>query len=167
MNILSNAIKFTPSQGTVRLSCQIDPETEEVVVTCDDTGIGIPEADLDHLFTRFFRASNASSQAIPGTGLGLAIVRAIVEIHRGRLTLDSVEGKGTTITLRLPWARPAPSPSSSSRVDDALRRACPDDEDLGPVPAEGVPGRPPPQAGPGAGESHPGSFGATKEDISP
>jgi two-component system phosphate regulon sensor histidine kinase PhoR len=146
VNIVSNAIKFTPSQGTVRLSCQIDPETEEVVVTCEDTGIGIPEADLAHLFTRFFRASNASSQAIPGTGLGLAIVRAIVEIHRGRLTLDSVEGKGTTITLRLPLARPAPSPSSSSRVDDALRRACPDDRTLvrdRPAPGRRAGSRPP------------------------
>jgi signal transduction histidine kinase len=104
VNILSNAIKFTPAEGTVRLSCQVDPAAEEVVVTCQDTGIGIPEADLVHLFTRFFRASNAASQAIPGTGLGLAIVQAIVEIHDGRLTLDSVEGKGTTITMRFPRA---------------------------------------------------------------
>jgi signal transduction histidine kinase/CHASE3 domain sensor protein len=102
VNILSNAIKFTPSQGAVWLSCRVDPAADEVVVTCRDTGIGIPQADLEHLFTRFFRASNAASKAIPGTGLGLAIVEAIVEVHHGRLTLDSVEGEGTTITLRFP-----------------------------------------------------------------
>ena len=72
LNLLSNAIKFPPSQGTVRLSCHIDSDTDEVVLTCEDTGIGIPEADLAQLFTRFFRASNATSQAIPGTGLGRA-----------------------------------------------------------------------------------------------
>src|SRR5260370_19378293 len=104
VNILSNAIKFTPSQGTVRLSCHIDSDTDEVVLTCEDTGIGIPEADLAQLFTRFFRASNATSQAIPGTGLGLAIVQAIVEIHVGTLTVDSVEHQGTTITMRFPRA---------------------------------------------------------------
>jgi signal transduction histidine kinase len=109
VNILSNAIKFTPSQGTVRLSCHIDRESEEVVVTCEDTGIGIPEADLAHLFTRFFRASNATSQAIQGTGLGLAIVQAIVETHGGKLILDSIEGKGTTVTMCVPRAR-APRP---------------------------------------------------------
>jgi two-component system phosphate regulon sensor histidine kinase PhoR len=106
VNILSNAIKFTPGQGTVRLCCRLDPAADEVVVTCEDTGIGIPEADLEHLFTRFFRARNAASQAIPGTGLGLAIVEAIVEVHGGRLTLESVEGKGTTISLRFPHAGP-------------------------------------------------------------
>jgi signal transduction histidine kinase len=107
VNVLSNAIKFTTAEGTVELSCRVD--SGEAVVTCRDTGIGIPEADLEHLFTRFFRASNAASQAIPGTGLGLAIVQAIVEIHHGRLTLDSIEGKGTTITLRFPLA-PVPDP---------------------------------------------------------
>jgi signal transduction histidine kinase len=109
VNIVSNAIKFTPAQGTVRLSCDVDPVAEEVVVTCADTGIGIPQADLAHLFTRFFRASNAARQAIPGTGLGLAIVAAIVDIHHGRLALDSTEGKGTTITLRFPKARTDPT----------------------------------------------------------
>jgi len=106
VSIVSNAVKFTPGQGTVRLCCRVDPAADEVVVTCQDTGIGIPEADLEHLFTRFFRASNAASQAIPGTGLGLAIVKAIIDVNHGRLTLDSVEGKGTTVSLRFPHAGP-------------------------------------------------------------
>lgn len=101
-NIVSNAIKFTLRDGTVRLSCVTDPVAGEIVITCQDTGIGIPEADLEHLFTRFFRASNAVSQVVPGTGLGLVIVQAVVDAHGGRLIVDSAEGKGTTVTLRFP-----------------------------------------------------------------
>jgi signal transduction histidine kinase len=112
VNIVSNAIKFTPSEGTVRVSCRVDPVADEVVVTCQDTGIGIPQADLEHLFTRFFRASNAARQAIPGTGLGLAIVQAIVELHHGRLALTSAEGEGTTVVLRFPLARSGASTAS-------------------------------------------------------
>ncbi len=107
VNIVSNAIKFTPRDGTVRLSCATDPVVGEGVVTCQDTGIGIPQADREHLFTRFFRASNAVSQVVPGTGLGLVIVQAVVEAHGGRLTVDSAEGKGTTVTLRFPLGLPA------------------------------------------------------------
>jgi two-component system phosphate regulon sensor histidine kinase PhoR len=103
VNVLSNAIKFTPRGGTVTLDCRTGP-ADEVIITCRDTGIGIPKADMEHLFTRFFRASNATGMAIPGTGLGLAIVAAIMDVHRGGLTLDSAEGKGTTITLRFPLA---------------------------------------------------------------
>jgi two-component system, OmpR family, phosphate regulon sensor histidine kinase PhoR len=103
VNIVSNAIKFTPGGGIVTLTCQTDPGGE-VVITCQDTGIGIPKADLEHLFTRFFRASNATGLAIPGTGLGLAIVAAIVAVHHGELALDSVEGVGTTVTMRFPLA---------------------------------------------------------------
>lgn len=104
VNIMSNAIKFTPRDGTVRVSCAIDAATGNATLCCADTGIGIPKADLEHLFTRFFRATNATSQAIPGSGLGLAIVKTIVELHGGGLTLDSVEGEGTTVTLRVPLA---------------------------------------------------------------
>jgi two-component system phosphate regulon sensor histidine kinase PhoR len=122
VNVLSNAIKFTPGQGTVRLSCHVDPAADEVVVSCQDTGIGIPEADMEHLFTRFFRAGNAASQAIPGTGLGLAIVAAIVEIHHGRLTVDSVEGKGTTVTMRFPHAGSAPATPRRTAAPGPPRR---------------------------------------------
>ena len=103
VNILSNAIKFTPRGGTVTLACRTDP-AGEVIISCRDTGIGIPKADIEHLFTRFFRASNATGMAIPGTGLGLAIVAAIVDVHHGRLALDSAEGESTTITLHFPRA---------------------------------------------------------------
>ena len=111
VNLLSNAIKFTPRDGEVRMSYEIDQAAREAVITCQDTGIGIPKADLKYLFTLFFRASNATRQAIPGTGLGLAIVAAIVDVHHGSLALDSVEGKGTTITARFPVLPGSPAAS--------------------------------------------------------
>jgi two-component system, OmpR family, phosphate regulon sensor histidine kinase PhoR len=73
-------------------------------VSVADTGIGIPEADKKDLFTRFFRASNATQRAIPGTGLGLAIIQTIIAGHGGELSLQSQEGNGTTVTVRLPLA---------------------------------------------------------------
>ncbi len=103
-NVLSNAVKFTPAQGHVEVDVVVRAEC--VQVTCQDTGIGIPEADMDQLFTRFFRASNATAQTVPGTGLGLAIVEAIVESHRGSLQLTSVEGEGTCVVTTLPRPRP-------------------------------------------------------------
>jgi signal transduction histidine kinase len=72
------------------------------VLQVSDTGIGIPEDDRTGLFNRFFRASNAVGESIPGTGLGLAIARTIVANHHGDLDVASLEGKGTTVTVRLP-----------------------------------------------------------------
>ncbi len=102
VNIVSNAIKFSTAGGVVTISCTVDHESHRVLFTCEDRGIGIPIEDQDHLFTRFYRASNAQDQAIPGTGLGLSIVKQIVEDHGGELRLSSVEGEGTTIVMDLP-----------------------------------------------------------------
>ena len=100
INLLSNAVKFTPEGGTVRVGTGCDGDL--AVLRVSDTGIGIPERDRKELFTRFFRASNAVEESIPGTGLGLAIVRTIVANHRGDLDVASLEGKGTTVTVRIP-----------------------------------------------------------------
>jgi len=100
INLLSNAVKFTPEGGTVRAGTGCDGDL--AVLRVSDTGIGIPERDRKELFTRFFRASNAVEESIPGTGLGLAIVRTIVANHRGDLDVASLEGKGTTVTVRIP-----------------------------------------------------------------
>ena len=75
---------------------------DAVVVEVTDTGMGIPEAEQQALFARFFRASNAIRQAVPGTGLGLAIVATIVDNHAGHIEVRSVEKAGTTVTVRLP-----------------------------------------------------------------
>jgi signal transduction histidine kinase/CHASE3 domain sensor protein len=100
INLLSNAVKFTPKGGEVELAASADGDW--VVITVSDTGIGIPERDQKELFSRFYRASNATSRRIPGTGLGLAIVATIVGNHHGEVSLTSEEGVGTTVTVRLP-----------------------------------------------------------------
>ena len=105
-NLLSNAVKFTPAGGQVRVTAEAAAGWAVVCVT--DTGIGIPDTDQKDLFTRFFRASNATKRAIPGTGLGLAITQTIIAGHGGDMELQSQEGKGTTVTVRLPLAEPVP-----------------------------------------------------------
>ncbi len=99
-NLLTNAVKFTPAEGTITVTARRDGT--DVVVAVADTGMGIPESEQPALFARFFRASNAIHQAIPGTGLGLAIVSTIVDNHGGRIELSSTERVGTTVTVRLP-----------------------------------------------------------------
>jgi signal transduction histidine kinase len=99
-NLISNAIKFTPAGGNV--TARVFAEQGNGVVEIEDTGIGIPKAEHDRLFQRFFRASTATDQAIPGTGLGLAITKAIAEAHDGRISCRSTPGEGTTFRLELP-----------------------------------------------------------------
>ena len=100
INLLSNAVKFTPPGGRVAVS--VAREKNMAVVTVSDTGVGIPDRDQKELFTRFFRASNATRLSIPGTGLGLTIVHAIVANHGGDLKLRSREHEGTTVVARIP-----------------------------------------------------------------
>ncbi len=102
MNVVSNALKFTPEQGAVRVVTGADNGWG--VVSVQDNGTGIPQADQPALFTRFFRGTNAIERSLPGTGLGLAIVRTIVDNHGGQVIVESAEGRGTTVTLRLPLA---------------------------------------------------------------
>jgi len=99
-NLLSNAVKFTPAGGSV--TARVFREDELGVIEVEDTGIGIPKAEQDRLFQRFFRSSTATDQAIPGTGLGLAITRAIAEAHDGRITFRSEPGEGTCFRIELP-----------------------------------------------------------------
>jgi signal transduction histidine kinase len=99
-NLLGNAIKFSPDGGRVTVSARrVDPHTAEVTVS--DTGIGVPAAERDRLFDRFYRSSRTRDRAIPGTGLSLAISRAIVERHQGTISLVSGDRPGTTIRVRL------------------------------------------------------------------
>jgi signal transduction histidine kinase len=104
-NLLSNALKFTPSGGSVWL--RIAADDEEMRMEVADTGMGITAADQEHLFERFFRSSEALRQAIQGTGLGLSIVRALVEAHGGTIQVASENEVGTTFTVVLPVAQDA------------------------------------------------------------
>lgn len=103
-NLLSNAIKFTPPGGAVTVRLSADATAGTVTITFRDTGIGIPEAEISHLWERFFRASTATGKAVPGTGLGLPIVRAIVQAHGGTIDVRSTVGEGTTFAVALPWS---------------------------------------------------------------
>jgi signal transduction histidine kinase len=99
-NIVSNAVKFTDEGGRVRV--RVDAGHGAVRLVVEDTGIGIPDVEQGQIFSRFFRASTATGQAIPGTGLGLAISRALVEQHGGTISLASREREGTRVTVSLP-----------------------------------------------------------------
>jgi signal transduction histidine kinase len=103
-NLLSNAIKFTPNGGAVVLSTSARDGHRRIEVT--DNGIGIPHDELGQVFSRFYRASSATRRAIPGTGLGLVIAREIVEDHGGTISLDSLEGEGTKVSVTLPLCQP-------------------------------------------------------------
>ena len=101
-NLLDNAIKYTPSGGTiaVRVTCPDGRAQVEVA----DTGIGIAPEHLPHIFERFYRVDPARSRESDGTGLGLAICRSIAEAHGGTIAVESTVGRGTRVTLTLPAA---------------------------------------------------------------
>ncbi|MGO4299702.1 sensor histidine kinase [Leifsonia sp. RAF41] len=116
-NLVSNALKFTPSGGTVTVSLR--PDGEQAVIAVTDTGIGIPAVELSQLSQRFFRASTATRNAVPGVGLGLTITKAIVTAHGGRLDIASDEGIGTSISIVLPVETPQPVTAAIPRAEMA------------------------------------------------
>ncbi len=102
MNIVSNAIKYTPDGGNIEIHAGSGKKTVYVRVT--DNGIGIPEKDLPRLFERFYRVDKARSRESGGTGLGLSIAREILQQHKGDIHIDSVYGEGTDVVITLPAA---------------------------------------------------------------
>ncbi len=103
MNIVSNAIKYTPDGGQIDITAGM--EDKQVFVRISDNGIGIPQKDLPRLFERFYRVDKARSRASGGTGLGLSIAKEILNQHHGEIAIDSVYGEGTTVTITLPIAQ--------------------------------------------------------------
>ncbi len=99
-NLVSNAVKFTPENGRVEVRSFRD--NGHAVIEVADNGMGIPEAEQDRLFTRFFRSSNALAEEIPGSGLGLAIAKQLTDLHGGHLGFTTSEGVGTTFRVELP-----------------------------------------------------------------
>jgi two-component system phosphate regulon sensor histidine kinase PhoR len=98
VNIIHNAIKFTPSGGRITISAKV--KDTDILVSVSDTGVGIPPDDLPRIFERFYKADKSRSGG--GTGLGLAIAKHIVEAHRGRIWAESVEGRGSSFNFTLP-----------------------------------------------------------------
>ena len=100
-NIMNNAIKYSPDGGVI--TCRLLETHNNVILSISDQGLGIPKKDLEHVFDRFFRVDKARSRAQGGTGLGLAISKEVIELHHGRIWVDSVEGKGSTFYISLPY----------------------------------------------------------------
>jgi two-component system sensor histidine kinase VicK len=102
-NILSNAVKFTPRGGAIHVAVRQETAPRaQIVVAISDTGMGIPEGDLELIFEKFRRADDQLTSTIEGTGLGLAIARQIVEYHGGRIWAESTPGSGSVFTVALP-----------------------------------------------------------------
>ena len=102
-NLLANAVHYT-TEGHIRVTTSLDEAYEEAVLSVQDTGRGIGPDDIPHVFERFYRGAPAGQSNIPGTGLGLAIVQEVVNLHQGHIDIESKEGEGTTVIVRLPLA---------------------------------------------------------------
>ncbi|MEH2354056.1 PAS domain-containing sensor histidine kinase [Nostoc sp.] len=100
-NLFSNCLKYSPIGSTVRFS--VTTANEQAIFQTQDSGIGIPAADIEHIFEPFHRASNTAN--IPGMGLGMSIVKQAVDLHGGEITVESAIGTGTTFTVILPFSR--------------------------------------------------------------
>ena len=102
-NLITNAIKYTPSDGKGEVIVSINTgDDKEYVITVEDNGIGIPKDAQKRIFERFFRADNASKVTAKGTGLGLYVAQLIIETAGGRLWFSSTEGEGTLFSVALP-----------------------------------------------------------------
>ena len=97
-NIFSNAFKFTPEFGKIDVS--ISEEKKLAVITIVDTGIGISKEKADRIFDRFYQADSSSTREQEGTGIGLSLAKELVELHKGKIEVESEEGKGTTFYIR-------------------------------------------------------------------
>lgn len=100
-NIMNNAIKYSPDGGVI--TCRLLETHRHVILSISDQGLGIPRKDLGKIFDRFYRVDKARSRKQGGTGLGLAISKEVIEAHRGRVWVDSQEGKGSTFYISLPY----------------------------------------------------------------
>ncbi len=99
-NLVENAIKYNKEHGWVKV--KLDADHQFFTVEVADSGVGIPNECLDHIYERFFRVDKSRSREIGGTGLGLAITRSAILMHRGTIKAESIEGEGTTFTIRIP-----------------------------------------------------------------
>lgn len=119
-NILENAVKYSRPQGTIVVGLTVESNGEEVRVSIQDDGIGIPKEQQKDIFERFFRARNAIKAETDGSGLGLFIVKSIIERHGGRIWFESAEGKGVTFYFTVPVEKSeaaGKSPATEKGVD--------------------------------------------------
>jgi PAS domain S-box-containing protein len=118
INLISNAVKFTPQGGSVEIRCELQPDGRlEIAVA--DTGIGIAEEDIERVQQPFSQVANALSRSHEGTGLGLSLSRSLVELHGGELFIESRLGEGTTVSVALPPERHRPGPLAGGLLASA------------------------------------------------
>jgi signal transduction histidine kinase len=118
-NLVSNAIKFTPSGGSIRIQAERNSNSQgdELVLSVADTGVGIPVADQARIFEKFERGDPTLAQT--GAGLGLSLVKSLVELHGGTVTIHSIPEQGTTVSCHLPTSY-TPSPSAEAPEEAAV-----------------------------------------------
>jgi len=102
-NLVGNAIKYTPNEGTIHISTE--KQKSKIWIRVQDNGLGIPEEDVEHIFEKFYRVEADDRLDIQGNGLGLAIVKAIVEQHGGEIKVESTFGEGSCFSFSLPMAK--------------------------------------------------------------
>ncbi|MBU2536609.1 MAG: ATP-binding protein [Chloroflexi bacterium] len=100
LNVVDNAVKFTPKEGSVEIS--LSDEEEWAVIKVSDTGQGIPQEHLTHITEPFYKVHTTRRSGSGGAGLGLAIVKQVIDLHGGKLDIQSQVGLGTTVTIKLP-----------------------------------------------------------------
>lgn len=115
-NLIENGIKYNKDHGWVHVSLNVD--STYFYIKVEDSGIGIPLEDQDHIFERFYRVDKSHSREIGGTGLGLAITRSAILVHRGAIRVYSREGEGTTFTVRIPIRYAKPDKEENGRTEE-------------------------------------------------
>ncbi len=125
VNLLNNAVKFTPPEGKISLEVQPNRQKKCVEFSVIDTGIGISPEDQQRLFTPFVQADNSLTRKYEGTGLGLALVKRLSELHGGSVSLESELGKGSRFTVSLPWQDTEPSKTASDKTVNAAIETLP------------------------------------------
>jgi len=147
-NLLSNACKFTPEGGEIRVEVQEVPETYSITIR--DTGIGIAPDRLPYIFDRFYQADPTSTRAQQGTGIGLALIRELVALHHGSIAVQSKQGQGTAFTVRLPLGRAHLRPDE---IVDTLPALPPQEPAVADLPQPGAP-EPPPEPAAAAADAN-------------
>ena len=133
LNLLFNALKFTPAGGRVDL--RAEKQGDEFVLLVKDTGMGISQKNLPHVFDRFWQADGSARRKYQGVGIGLALVKELTEVQGGTVSVESEEGKGTTFTVRFPCEkaepkREAPAEATEEAVEAHERDELPNDLDV-------------------------------------
>jgi len=107
INLLSNAFKYTPKSGSISVNVNEKSQDgiEYLSISVSDTGSGIPEQELEHIFDRFYQASNADTEDVTGTGIGLSLIKELVELHKGFVKVESEVGKGSVFEVLLPMGK--------------------------------------------------------------